>query len=447
MDKNGVLFRILRHKRGVIMLSAALIAALAAVFIFSEYTFGVNVYYDGEIVASVTERAVFEEYLNDVETRFSEEPGLVFKSAYEFDYVPAIFKKDSENDFSHTDAYLIGGDASKMYVLKVDDRTVGANTDKDALLGMLDDIKDKYASGIDGECVAFDENIQIEEEYAPLSSYKSIEMMYQILTVPHKSKVTYTVRDGDTLVSVASSLGMSLEVFEKYNPEITPAMIRTGTELEVIKSEYLLTVRVNKTVTMHEPIEYETVTHMDSEKYVDEILEIDSGHMGEKLVTKRVTMLNGVVVNAEELESKVIEEPKSRVILQGTKPLPSVGVGIFHMPVSGYISSYYGVRGAGTHSGLDIAAPFGEAIYACDNGEVEFVGENGVYGLMVIIDHKNGYKTLYAHMSKAVVKEGDKVKQDEKIGEVGATGNATGNHLHLEIRKDGVPLNPGLYLE
>lgn len=118
-------------------------------------------------------------------------------------------------------------------------------------------------------------------------------------------------------------------------------------------------------------------------------------------------------------------------------------------PIEGRISSKFGsissVRPS-AHKGLDIAAPKGTKIKAAESGTVVFSGKSGMYGNMVIIFHSNGIETCYAHCSALYVSVGDKVNQGEIIAAVGSTGNSTGNHLHLEIRKDGVALNPQHYL-
>lgn len=95
------------------------------------------------------------------------------------------------------------------------------------------------------------------------------------------------------------------------------------------------------------------------------------------------------------------------------------------------------------HLGIDIAAGEGAPIYAADNGVVVFAGwANGGYGYMVMIDHGNGYQTLYAHMSQVVAGCGRSVSQGQTVGYAGSTGNSTGAHLHFEVRYEGGFVNP-----
>lgn len=119
-------------------------------------------------------------------------------------------------------------------------------------------------------------------------------------------------------------------------------------------------------------------------------------------------------------------------------------------PLPGGISSGYGKRGRRFHWGIDIPAPGGTPIRAPADGLV-LVSSNGMrgfsgYGRVVVIEHGNGISTLYAHNKSNEVKAGSCIRAGEVLGRVGATGNATWNHLHFEIRKNGKPVNPLDYL-
>ena len=119
------------------------------------------------------------------------------------------------------------------------------------------------------------------------------------------------------------------------------------------------------------------------------------------------------------------------------------------LPVkSGYtITSRFGPRWGTTHTGTDVAAPTGTAIYAAAAGTVAFSGNQGNgYGNYIIINHENGVSTLYGHCSSLSVSTGEYVAQGQYIAAVGSTGNSTGPHLHFEIRKDGARIDPQNYL-
>ena len=134
----------------------------------------------------------------------------------------------------------------------------------------------------------------------------------------------------------------------------------------------------------------------------------------------------------------------------GTITTAKVDLGItLSKPISsGYtITSRFGQRSSGTHTGLDIAAPMGTNIHAAASGTVVTSGWSDYgYGYHVVISHGNGVYTLYGHCSRLYANVGDVVNQGDTIAAVGSTGNSTGPHLHLEIRVNGQKLNPQYYL-
>ena len=134
-------------------------------------------------------------------------------------------------------------------------------------------------------------------------------------------------------------------------------------------------------------------------------------------------------------------------IINSSSPSAEVlGIGLI-TPTSGIITSRFGPRSSGNHTGLDIAGPVGTPIAAAAGGTVVFSGWDG-YGLgyAVKISHGNGVETVYGHCSTLYVTTGETVEAGQAIAAMGSTGNSTGSHLHLEIRVNGVRENPQLYL-
>ncbi len=115
-------------------------------------------------------------------------------------------------------------------------------------------------------------------------------------------------------------------------------------------------------------------------------------------------------------------------------------------PTSGPVTSGFGYRWGRLHAGIDIAPGYGTPVKAAKGGTVIMAGTNGGYGNCVIIDHGGGLTTLYGHMSKLTVGDGESVKQGEQVGNVGSTGSSTGPHLHFETRMGGSPQNPMRFL-
>lgn len=145
-------------------------------------------------------------------------------------------------------------------------------------------------------------------------------------------------------------------------------------------------------------------------------------------------------------------EDREQTLFPKTADETAYVMGFAHVqPVEATLSSTFGQRThpingkASFHFGLDLAAPEGTPIGALADGTVRETGD-GSYGNYIIVDHADGFSTLYAHCSKLIAKKGDAVSAGQEIAQVGATGNATGNHLHLEVWRDGKALNPLHYV-
>ena len=121
----------------------------------------------------------------------------------------------------------------------------------------------------------------------------------------------------------------------------------------------------------------------------------------------------------------------------------AVGIGSFVFPTSRHYLSGFDYSTKTNHLGIDLAANLGDPIYAADGGVVVYAGANSYgYGNMVMIDHGTGFQSLYAHLSAIFVNCGDNVTQGQTIGSAGATGHATGPHLHFEVRTATTVINP-----
>jgi murein DD-endopeptidase MepM/ murein hydrolase activator NlpD len=166
---------------------------------------------------------------------------------------------------------------------------------------------------------------------------------------------------------------------------------------------------------------------------------------------------NQIASNVYEMETltKELESQLQDIIRQAqaynsgnTKEPPVRGERNFMWPVRGFITSNFGyrihpIRGTWIfHSGIDIAAIYGASVNAASSGVVIYSGWYGGYGNTLILDHGNGYSTLYAHCSTLFVGKDQRVKQGSTIASVGSTGMSTGPHLHFEIRQNGVPIDP-----
>lgn len=166
---------------------------------------------------------------------------------------------------------------------------------------------------------------------------------------------------------------------------------------------------------------------------------------------KYETELKNFTETNEAVASLYIETPKvvknQKINTKKKVDYSNTALGVALMkPVDGTITSRFGRRSRGLHTGLDIANSKGTPIKAAAAGVVTYAGYKGSYGYMVVISHGNGVETYYAHCSRLYVSAGDTVSQGAVIAAVGSTGNSTGPHLHLEVRVNGVAKNPQNYI-
>ncbi len=140
------------------------------------------------------------------------------------------------------------------------------------------------------------------------------------------------------------------------------------------------------------------------------------------------------------------QETARRAALLARVATGKLGPDSMFPPTRGYVTSEFGPRWGRNHNGIDFGAPRGRDVVAAAPGVVIHAGPFGSFGNLVMIDHGQGFVTLYAHMDSVKVHEGQTVVVGQRVGEVGSTGRSTGPHLHFEVRVDGVPRNPRIYL-
>ena len=300
----------------------------------------------------------------------------------------------------------------------------------------------------DGEIVSVElgSTVTFRNEQIPYAEIVSVDEAVSIIAGTNSEDDLYTVQEGDTIWSIC----MAHDVMTDYVIEVNNLESETilpGQKLRVIPPEPLIDVIVKKKISYVEYQPNETKYEYDQNLEKDKKQTIQEGHQGETQVEAIVTLCNLSETDREILSQQVLTEPVDTIIKVGTKPKPTnAPTGTFMRPVGGYVSSAFGSRSRGNHTGIDYANPMGTPVKAADGGTVTAAGWSGGYGYMVKINHGNGYETLYAHNSKLAVKVGDKVAKGQVISYVGSTGNSTGPHLHFEIRKNGAYLNPANYV-
>lgn len=194
----------------------------------------------------------------------------------------------------------------------------------------------------------------------------------------------------------------------------------------------------------------------EAESTIQKLKDKDSNNINKLSISEKYETDLQDFVSTEDAVSQLYEKKvviaKSPVSYSSSANLSSTVVSLngvsLSRPVSGTISSRFGIRGGVSHKGLDIAAPKGTPIYAAASGTVitSAYGWNGGYGNYVVINHGDGINTAYGHCSSLVAKVGQTVNQGDLIAYVGSTGDSSGNHLHFEVRVNGVAQNPQNYV-
>ena len=252
----------------------------------------------------------------------------------------------------------------------------------------------------------------------------------------NSSNNIYTVKQNDTLTIIAINHGVSINELRTAN-DVDGSMIHPGDELVIPGENGSLTGQGG------EEEEVEEITH--NVRNGEALSTIARQHDTDVATIREYNNISGDLIRAgDELVIPVNRSGNNNA----TRSTDSN----FSWPVDGNITSAYGnrrhpVTGRNDyHSGVDIAAPHGTTVQAAASGTVNFVGWMGGYGRVVIIDHGNGYETLYAHNSQILVNEGQNVNRGNAIARVGTSGVATGPHVHFEVHQNGNHQNPMNFL-
>ena len=271
-----------------------------------------------------------------------------------------------------------------------------------------------------------------------------------------------TVKSGDSISSISYNNKISVEEFLISNPEYTSEenLLYAGKQVKIAKVDPQINIVEEKYSVNDIQSNYNTVEVYDNTMNQGDQVVIQEGEKGIDRVSQNVKLVNGEISYVEPVSKQTIKNAVDKKISVGTKVAPRVGsTSSWGWPTAkGYtISSRYGYRlavfGEGNfHSGLDIAGTgYGSPVYATNNGVVTKATYAYSYGNHIIINHNNGFYSLYGHMSGFAngIREGSVVSRGQLIGYVGSSGWATGPHLHFEIRtceRYSCTVNPENYL-
>lgn len=261
----------------------------------------------------------------------------------------------------------------------------------------------------------------------------------------------YVVKLGDSISDIAYKNKLSVEEFLIANPEFTSEknLLYEGQTVNLGLIDPLFKLIEEDHVVELQEEKYETKIEYDETMMVGYDKVKQEGENGTIKVTKKVQKVNGEIQSAVITKTEVTKPSTPKIILKGSKVIPTVGnVGVWGWPTAKpyIITSPYGWRWGKLHEGIDVSGTgCNSPIYSANNGVVEKAAYTKTNGNYIVINHNNGYYTMYAHLASLGVKEGQTVSMGEKIGTMGQTGYAFGCHLHFSI-SNGYPYYGGTFL-
>lgn len=378
---------------------------------------------------------------------------------------------DSKKTLEELDGMLTG--YAKGVELRVDGKSIGIVKDEATAQAVLQQVKQKFipksagndepkvkllggakkatsvkvnGAAVTVESAKFSEEVTNAPVKADPNKVMDANEALQRILEGDEEAIIYAVREGDSISSIAKRYGITQKELISKNPDIEELSLQIGTELNIKAVQPALTVQTVERVSEEIITEPEVIIRKNDNMPAGQSKVIAQGASGLKKMEYRLTKENGEVVHEEWLGQEVIKASTPKIIVKGTKVVLGEGSGQFSWPVlAAKMTSSYGERWGRTHKGIDIVSS-NKSILASDDGVVTFAGKKTGYGNVIIINHKNGYETLYGHLSKISVKEGQVVEKGSKIGVMGNTGRSTGTHLHFEIHKNGSINNPMKYL-
>ena len=461
---------------GPVLVFGLLLYSMAFVFFDRPYIMMLN----GEPIAYVRETAVGQKLLEQASLELSAPYPAEsnFRQYAKISYT----RNDVKNKTQVTDEQLILNTLKSKITWLVDGWTIAVGNEntvylasKAQALEVLERVKKTYLPE-DGEDTVlnmeFVEPVELVMKEIPVADIGSPEQAFKTLTEGREPVREYTVQSGDTYWSIARKNNMTVDELKSINGA-TDDRLGIGAVLKLSIPKPLLSVRTTVSALRIEDIPFQTIYQSNDDVDQGQTKILTDGLIGAREVSYEIAQINGVAVERKVLSETIIAEPVHKVIETGAKMLVATvasaatissrsesviaseiksgstgeGSGALAWPIRAKVTSPFGTRSRGEHSGIDIQAKTGDPIYSAAPGKVISACFFASYGNQVTIDHGDGLSTMYAHLSEINVTVGQVLGTQELIGLAGTTGNATGPHLHFEVRINGKPTNPLNYLK
>lgn len=426
-----------------------------------------HVYVEDEHAGIVKDKDTIENYKKKIIQKHQEENDFSYTIEEEISYVSEkVFssKADKQEVLEYLEEELTVAVEAKA--LMIGDKLVGYFASEEAAEDVIQSYKAAYVdeeileqleekdsdpaeSLTAGDTVISDvsltEKVAFQEAEVDEDEMLTAEEGLTLLEKGTLEDKKHIVEEGDVLGAIAAQYDLTSAKLLELNPELNEdSLLQIGDQLHVTAYEPFVEVVVIEESLKEEEISYETEVEESEDMYKGEEKTKQEGENGRVEKHYQKKKVNGSTISTEVIDENILKEPTKEIIVKGTKVIPSRGTGDFEWPaVGGYISSHLGERWGRLHKGIDIAGVSDRSILAADNGTIVSAGwDDGGYGNKIVIDHNNGYRTIYAHLDSIDVSSGQVVEKGMKIGVMGTTGRSTGVHLHFEVYKNGSLENP-----
>lgn len=478
-------------KKGFLYLISVLVALGITLFVNVSNKYDLKpkevykVYLDGKVVGNIANKSKLEDYINeeqiDLKNKFSVNKVYIPKgvdiqkcTTYEKDI---LSEKKVHNIIKNEKPFTVKGYKITIKPTSKDEEKIVINVlDKNMFDRAMKTVLHAFVNSEDAENFENDtqpeiketgtiiEDIYIDQDIVINEGYISTDeeiftdektLTKYLLFGEIKDEEYYTVKEGDTIDSIAYDNKLATSEFLVVNPEFTSSnnLLSVGQKVKIGLINPIVDVVVENHTVLDQESQYKTTTEYDDNMYAGTQEVITEGQKGMDRLTIKTKIVNGETTNVLTVNSEVITPSVSKVVKVGTKQRYAGGgeivvmTGDWAWPTISqyYISSPFGYRWGKVHEAIDIAGSGeGSPIFAAGAGNVVtakwYAPSLGNY---VVINHNNGYYTIYAHMSTITVSEGQTVQRGQQVGAMGHTGFATGTHLHFGLYKNGMPYRDG----
>lgn len=363
-----------------------------------------------------------------------------------------------------TDSKTEKEETNYVYVLDKDimndaiDQTVKAFIDEEEYENYQLKKQKDIEEGKEGKIISsiyLKDKITIKKDYISVNENiftNSKELANYLLFGTTSNLKKYIVKSGDTVSTIADNNKLSINEFLIANKDVNSenTLLYVGQEVVIDTIKPIITIVEETKEQVLQEKEYKTEVIEDPNYYVGYTNVVQNGIAGEELVTRSIKKENGKIMDVVNISTVETKAAINRIVKTGSRTQFIVGnTGIWIWPtVSGYVITtqfghdnslgYYRYHGALDIAGLGCNSP----IYAANDGTVVVAKYNSSLGNYIEIDHNNGYKTMYAHLSKLYVQKGQGVQMGQVIGLMGDTGYSFGCHLHFVAKYNNQVFNP-----